>query len=143
MNMEIINQYHFVAGAFIARVFLGVLFFIQGYDGVLNIGFSKAVFAFRNEFRDKKIPAALVTGIAWYALLTELVCGLLLIAGLFQYTAMYLLGLNLIFAAIGFGIVNPLWDTRHVFPRLVLLIILLAIPPDVQIFSLDYLFFNL
>jgi hypothetical protein len=35
-----------------------------------------------------------------------------------------------------------MWDTRFVFPRLVLLIFLLLVPPTLNLLSLDYLIFK-
>ncbi|MBK7818142.1 MAG: hypothetical protein IPJ60_11810 [Sphingobacteriaceae bacterium] len=65
-----------------------------------------------------------------------------MIVGLFQYYALYLLGINLIIAAIGFGITSPMWDTRYVLPRLLLLLFLLFVPQGWNTLSLDNLIFK-
>jgi putative oxidoreductase len=140
--MESINQYHFIAAGFVARIVLGCLFFFQGFDAVFNLKMRNVMAGFENNFEDKRIPRIFIMFAAWYASYTELIGGALLIAGLFIYPALYLLGINLIIAAIGFGIGNPLWDMRHVKPRLVLLLFLLIIPEAWNIFSLDHLLFN-
>lgn len=139
--MELINQYHYIAAAFIARVFLGCLFFFQGFDAVFAIRMRNVVSTFKNNFEGKPIPGFLLTLTAWFTSYTELIGGACLILGLFTYPALYLLGINLILAAVGFGMKDSLWDTRYVLPRLMLLLLLLSIPDSWNIFSLDY-FFN-
>lgn len=140
--MEIINQYHYIIAAFIARVFLGFLFFFQGYDAVFRVKIRNVIGVYEEDFSKKGIPRFLTFCATWFTTCTELICGALLILGLFECAALYLLGINLIIAAIGFGINTPMWDTRHVFPRLILILILLVIPQNWNTLSLDYLFFK-
>ena len=140
--MEIISQYHYIAASLLARVFLGCLFFFQGYDAVFNVKIKHVIETFEDEFSRKGIPKFLTVLAAWFTSCTELIGGFLLIAGLFEYAALYLLGLNLVIAAIGFGINTPMWDPRHAFPRLALILFLLTIPQSWNAFSLDLLFFK-
>lgn len=140
--MEIIDQYHEIAGVFIARVFLGVLFLFQGYDAVFNVKVSNVIITFQNSFTNKKVPNFLIVLASYFNSYTELIGGILLILGLFEYVALFLLGVNLIIAAIGFGIGTPMWDSRFVFPRLVLVLLLLFVPHAWQAWSLDNLLFN-
>lgn len=140
--MEFISQYHQIAGLTLARVFLGLLFIFQGYDAIFGIGIKKVTATYQAGFGPKGIPRFFTSLAAWYTSFTELICGFLLLIGLFEYTVLYLLGVNLIIAAIGFGINNPLWETRHVFPRLILLLILLFAPFEWHAWSFDYVFFN-
>ncbi|MES2555752.1 MAG: DoxX family membrane protein [Bacteroidota bacterium] len=139
--METLAQYHTIIGTTVARLFLGFLFFFQGYDAIFNIGMQKVVLTYRDGFGAKRIPRFLIVLAAWFTAYTEFICGFLLIVGLFQFPAMYLLGLNLIVAAIGFGINLPLWDTRHVLPRLLLLLLLLLVPLGWHQWTIDYLIF--
>lgn len=140
--MEIINQYHEVAAIFIARVFLGVLFFFQGYDAVFNIKVSVVIDTYQNMFEGKRMPRFLIVLASWFTTYTALFCGLLLIFGLFEYTALILLGINLIVAAIGFGLNTPMWDAKYVFIRLALILLLLLTPQAWHAWSLDALFFK-
>ena len=140
--MEIINQHHYIIAAFVARVFLGCLFLFQGYDAIFKVKIQNVIGVFENDFAEKGIPRFLTVCASWFTTYTELICGFLLIIGLFEYAALYLLGANLIIAAIGFGINTPMWDTRHVFPRLVLILFLLVLPQSWNILSLDHLFFH-
>lgn len=141
--MEFITQYHYIAAISIVRIFLGFLFFFQGYDAVFNIGIGKVIATYKEGFSSKGVPSVLTTLAALFTSYTELICGALLILGLFEIPALYLLGLNLIVAAIGFGMNNPLWDMRHAFPRLLLLLILLIVPIEWHKWSLDFVFFKL
>lgn len=141
-QMEIINQYHVVAAIFVARVFLGILFFFQGYDAIFNIKLKQVIETYHNTFVNKGIPKFLTISASWFTSYTALIGGFLLIIGLCEYSVLYLLGLNLIITAIGFSINNPMWNTRFVLPRLILIIFLLIVPQNRNIWSLDYLLFK-
>jgi uncharacterized membrane protein YphA (DoxX/SURF4 family) len=140
--MEVLESYHYALAITIARVFLGFLFLFQGYDALVKIGMKNVITIYHERFAKKGIPRSLTSLAALFTSYTELICGGLLIFGLFEITALYLLGLNLIIAGIGFGMNEPLWDTRHVFPRLALLILLLITPIEWHSFSLDHLLFK-
>lgn len=140
--MDLFEQYHELAGTLVARVFLGVLFLFQGYDAVFKVGTNTVINTFQNTFGGKGVPRFLISTAAWFTSYTELICGALLIVGLFEYAALVLLALNLIVAAIGFGIDAPMWDTRHVTPRLILILFLLSIPTSWHAWSLDNLIFK-
>jgi putative oxidoreductase len=140
--MNTIDQYHEIIAVLVARVFLGCLFFFQGYDAVFRVKVKNVVASFEKDFSDHGIPGSLTIAASWFTCCTELICGFFLIFGLFEYVSLYLLGINLIIAAIGFGITTPMWDTRYVFPRLVLLLFLLFVPQQWNILSLDHLIFK-
>lgn len=137
--MELGSIYHTEAAVFLARVFLGLLFFFQGYDAIFNVKVPNIINAYKYQFSQKGIPMFLTAWGAWFTSYVELIGGLLLLLGFFKYLALYLLGLNLIIASIGFGITNAMWDMKFVFPRLVLLIFLLIIPSQWDIASFDNL----
>lgn len=139
--MEFIEQYHYTIGIGVTRIFLGFLFLFQGYDALFKIGLTNAADVYQEKFGPKGLARPLTVLAAWFTSFTAFLCGLLLIFGLFEYISLYLLGLNLVVTAVGFGINQPLWDTRHVFPRLLLLIILLLTPGEWHSFTLDHLFF--
>lgn len=141
--MESINHLHEAIGILIARVFLGLLFLFQGYDAVFNVKIKNIINNYENSFQSKGIPKFLTFIGVWFTSLTELFGGLFLILGLFKYYTLYLLGLDLLIASTAFGIASPMWDTRHVFPRLILLLFILLIPADIDTLNLDFLFFKL
>lgn len=140
--MEFINQYHYTAAVFIARVFLGLLFFFQGYDKVVTIKIKNVLLTYKSPFEKVGIPKFLTTIGVYYTSYSELIGGLLLVFGLFQYVALYMLGINIIMASVAFSMSRPMWDMRFVVPRLALLLFLLATPKSWHIWTLDNLFFN-
>jgi uncharacterized membrane protein YphA (DoxX/SURF4 family) len=136
MNFEFYN--HTVVFA-LARVVLGILFFMQGYDKVFRIKLRGIIDAY-----ELPVPRPFISHFGvWagtiYTSYCELVCGPMLIMGLFTNYALYFLALDIIIATIGLGIQNPQLDTRLVFPRIVLLGFLLTCPPVWNVFSVDYL----
>jgi uncharacterized membrane protein YphA (DoxX/SURF4 family) len=137
--MEIIDQYHQIAAITLARVFLGILFFFQGFDAVFKIKIRNVIQTYQSTFTNKGIPQFFIAFGAWFTSCSALVFGFLLVIGLFEYIALYILSVNIIIAAIGFSINTPMWDMRFVFPRLVLIILLLLVPEAWNTFSLDHL----
>lgn len=140
--METIIYYHEVIAVTIARTFLGLLFIFQGYDAIFKIGLKEVVNTYHLEFSKKHVPRTLTKRLAWFTSYTELIGGGLLIIGLWQYIALYLLGINLLIAAVGFGLITPLWDTRHVWLRLALILFLLMVPVSFFQWSIDALMFH-
>jgi uncharacterized membrane protein YphA (DoxX/SURF4 family) len=139
--MEVLTQYHDIAAAFIARIFLGLLFFFQGYDAVVRVKLKNVLTTYESPFESIGVPKFLTVLGVWYTSYSELIGGILLTFGLFEQCALYLLGINLIIASIAFSINAPMWDMRHVFPRLALLLFLLVIPPTWSVWTLDHLIF--
>jgi uncharacterized membrane protein YphA (DoxX/SURF4 family) len=138
--MESLIQHHEAVAVFIARVFLGLLFFFQGYDAVFHVKVKYVIQTYENSFVNKGIPRFLTVCGAWFTSCVELIGGLFLIAGVFEYAVLYLLGIDLIIASIAFGITTPMWDMRFVFPRLALLLFLLITPSAWHLWCMDRLF---
>ena len=138
----ILDQYHSEIATLTARVFLGILFLTQGYDAVFRVGFRNVIETYRISFQDKGMPIFIIYLGTIFTLYTELICGFLLIPGLCIYPCLYLLGANVLVASLAFGITTPMWDTKHVFPRLLLVLFLLLIPGEWHLFSLDQVLFN-
>ncbi len=136
--MQTILHNHEIAGALIARVFLGFLFFFQGFDAVFRIKISGVIDAIEEPLAERGIPRALIVTGAWFTSYIELIAGVLLIIGFAKYYALYLLGMNLVVASVAFGIIKPMWDTSHAFVRLALLLFLLMIPSEWDVVSVDY-----
>lgn len=131
------SDYAEIIAAFLARVFLGLLFFFQGYDKVFNVKISGVVKTFEQPYRQTKLPLVLLKMGAVLTSFLELVGGLLLILGLFKYVALYLLAFDLLIATVALSIMNPMWDLKFSFPRLVLLLFLLLIPKEWDQWTLD------
>ena len=136
--MQTIFHHHEVAAALIARVFLGLLFFFQGFDAVFRVRTSGVIQTIEEPLLKIGMPDFMIVMGAWFTSYIQLIGGFLLVIGFAKYYAMYLLGLDLIIASIAFGAMKPMWDMQHVFPRLVLLLFLLVIPSQWDVISVDY-----
>lgn len=135
--MEDIN---YSIAVFIARMFLGILFLLQGYDKVFRIGLKKTAGVFRTELATSGFPPVLITFAAYCSSLIELFGGILLIYGFMKSWALYALGLDLLLVAVALGWMEPLWKMDSVFPRLALVLFLLLVPPSWDCWSLDAFF---
>ena len=127
-----------IDAAFIARVFLGFLFFLQGYDKVFRIGVKQVIQTIHEPLSSKGIPKIFSNVGAYFTSYVELICGAFLILGFLKYASLYLLGFDMLFVAIVFGIVEPIWDMKHIFPRLSLLLFLLILPSQWDVISIDH-----
>lgn len=135
--MNICMNHHTVL-LFTLRTILGILFFYQGYDKLFNIKMSGVIESFKRELGTKKIPDFILIPSAWFTSFVEFCCGGLLILGLFKTYALYLLGIDIILVAGAFSIITPMWDMQLLFPRLILLAILLYLPSQWDLLSLDH-----
>ena len=134
--IDIVNKE--VMAVFVARVFLGVLFFFQGIDAVFNVKVKGVVDTIEGALSSKGVPRPLILLGAYYTSYVQLIAGFCLIIGFAKYYALYLLGFDLIFASIAFGLVKPMWDMQFVFPRLALVLFFLVSPSQWDVISVDY-----
>lgn len=132
------SYHHETAAALITRVFLGVLFFFQGYDKVFKVKIKGVIETFEYSIISKHLSKTLLVLIAFFTSYIELIGGFLLIIGFLKYYTLYFLGLDLILVAVAFGMIKPMWDMQFVFPRLLLLLLLLVIPSQWDVVSVDY-----
>lgn len=135
MNPEF--KYYIVEA--IPRIFCGIIFLFQGYDKLFKIKIGGVVDTITLESRNRNVPRFLLGFMAVFTSLVEFFGGIFLIVGLFKNVVLTLFGLDLIFVAIAFSYMNPVWDMKHVYPRLILIILLFAMPNDWSYFSLDHL----
>ncbi|NUM50896.1 MAG: DoxX family protein [Flavobacteriales bacterium] len=124
---------------FTLRVILGLLFFFQGYDKVFKVKIPGVIAFFRSELGNIKVPDSVLKLSTYYTSYVEFLCGALLVAGLFTKYALYLLGLDLILVVGAFSLIKPMWDMQLLFPRLMLLSILLYLPEEWNMISADYI----
>ena len=125
------------AGTLVARVLLGLIFFMQGYGKLTKFGMDNLYRMF--EPYEAQLPTFLVKFAAYFTTYAELIGGGLLILGLFRNFSPYALGLVLLIVSFGHGLSEPIWDLSHVFPRAVLLIALLWVPKEWDQWHLDRL----
>ncbi len=137
MLLDIIHSREVVA-MFVVRVFLGFLFFFQGFDSVFKIKVKGVLHAIKEPLLQKGVPNSLITLGAYYTSYTNLICGFLLIIGFAKYYALYFIGLGILMTAVAFSIIKPMWDMQYVFPRLVLMIFFLIAPTHWDVISVDY-----
>ena len=122
----------------IIRLFTGILFFFQGYDKIFKLKIHGVVNNFLEEAEHIHIHKPLLTIISYCTSYIELIAGFLLMIGFFTNYALVALGLDLILVCFAFSLIRPMWDLQHVFPRLLLIIILLLFPNECAKISLDY-----
>ena len=127
------------AALFFTRALLGVIFLMQGYGKIFTYTVPKVYDLFFKDFEKTFLPKWLIWGTAYYTSYVELICGFLLIIGLFRKYALYLLGIDLLIVSFGHGLMEPIWDLQHVIPRAILLIIILLAPGEWDKWNADSL----
>lgn len=137
--METFTINNEVVLSFLLRIILGVLFFFQGYDKVFNLKVHGVIEFFRKELGSIQIPGFVLTSTAWFTSYAEFLCGTLLILGLFKSYALWILGVDLILVTGAFSLIKPMWDMQLLFPRLLLLGVLLYLPTEWDVLSVDYI----
>ena len=121
------------------RVITGILFFFQAYDKIFNLGTKNVAETFRYSLSPRFINENMFyTGVRISSYI-ELAGGIVLVLGFFRNYALYILGADLIFVALFFSMMRPMWDMQFFFPRLVLIIVLLLCPPEWDAFTIDKL----
>jgi uncharacterized membrane protein YphA (DoxX/SURF4 family) len=120
------------------------MFFMAGWMKVFQMGpVEHARGAFIGGFSETWIPDWLLWGLGTVIPFVELAGGILLCAGLFITPAAVSMGGILIVVTYGHLLHEPLYTTTaQIFPRLVLLLLVLIIPRDQDRLSLDYWFFH-
>lgn len=145
MEPEIILDMHDLlnnmdaAAILTVRVILGILFFSQAYDKVFTVGLKEFNRSVAEGLTSSKVPNAFVRISTLISSYLELLGGVLLILGLFLPIVYLLLALNLIMVTLSFSYLKPLWDLKHVFPRLVMLVFLMTVPAASDIYNLSSL----
>jgi putative oxidoreductase len=132
------NEYKLQIAELLLRSFTGILFLFQGYDKLFRIKMPGVVETFSADAERYHIPRLLLNSIAYYTSIAEFIGGLMLLAGFFTTYALYAIGLDLLLVSFAFTYMEPMWDMKHVFPRFVLIMALLVIPKEYQLFSLDH-----
>ncbi|PKH50152.1 hypothetical protein CXF68_05290 [Tenacibaculum sp. Bg11-29] len=123
----------------IMRLLLGFVFFFQGFGKVFKFGLENVYKNFFLSSYSDLLPDFLLLITAYYTSLIELIAGLLLIIGLKTNYALYALASVLVIVTIGHGLKEPIWDLSHVMYRTALLIPLLLLPRNLDIYSIDNL----
>ncbi len=125
--------------AFFARWVLGLIFFMAGWWKVFDLTpLGHAQRYFIGGFADTWIPLWLLWALGTVIPVVELVAGGLLCLGWRVREAAIALGSVLVIVTYGHLLKEPLFDTTsHIFPRLILLIAVLAVPAGEDRLGLD------
>ena len=121
------------------RLLLGFIFFFQGFGKVFKFGLDAVYQNFFKSSYGELLPDFLLLFTAYYTSIIELIGGLLLIIGLKRDIALYFLASVLVIVTFGHGLKDPIWDLSHVMYRTILLVALLFIPKEYDLFSVDAL----
>lgn len=121
---------------FTLRVFLGLVFLMQGYGKIFSWGIDGV---YQNAFAsyESMLPVFLLKITAYFTSYAELIGGLLLCLGIFKKYSLYALGLVLLIVTFGHGLSQAIWDMQQVFFRLIPLVALLLLPEELDKFQLE------
>ena len=135
------NRFGLAWSTFTVRWVLGLIFFMAGWWKCFSLMPTEhAQKYFLVAFEGRWIPEWFLWSLGVTIPIVELVAGALVCLGLFRRPAYVALGLILIAVTYGHLLLEPLFNTtNHIFPRLVLLAFLCAVPKDGDILSVDYL----
>jgi putative oxidoreductase len=133
------TEYKLYVAESMLRIFAGILFFFQGYDKLFNIKMPGVIDTFMRDAERRHISRPLVAIVAYYTSIVEFVGGIFLVFGILTNYTLCAIGLDLILVSFAFSLVEPMWDMKHVFPRFILVILLLLLPLENDKLSLDYL----
>ncbi len=122
---------------FTIRLVLGFLVLAQGFGKVFKFGVDNVYKNFFAETYKDLLPDFLVVATAYYTSYVELIAGLMILIGFKRDYALYALASVLVIVTFGHGLAEPIWDTSHVMPRLILLVALLLLPKEWDKWSVD------
>lgn len=137
--MEIFQDYKSEYALLIVRLVAGILFFAQGYDKVFRIHLRESGEASAQALRDLPFSAGFIKTIIVVTALTELICGAMLIVGLWILPCSYILAACLLPVTIAMSMKEPMWNVQQVMTRLALLVFLLVVPTESHLISVDHL----
>lgn len=139
MNAE--RRLDLALAALFGRLMLGLLFAVQGWHKVFEMGpMEHARRFFLEGYTESWIPAWLLgsTGVA--VPFVELAGGALLLVGFRVRPALVVLGILLLVVTYGHLLAEPFFDvTTHIFPRAAFLVFLLVLPRSADRWSMDAL----
>lgn len=133
------NETNQIIAVLVVRIFFGILMFMQGYDKLFRIKIKNVLKTLEYPYQGlRNLPKFFLIAGVYYTTYVEFIGGLFLIFGFLKHYCLYLMAIDLLIATIGFGIVNPLWDMKHVFPRFLMLVVLLIMPSQWDVISVDH-----
>lgn len=123
---------------FFARGVLGLIFFVAGVYKVFQQGPAGHARQWFLPYADTFLPLWSLWVVGYTIPFVELIGGALVLVGWFKRVALISLGCVLLIVTFGHLLKEPLYTFHeHVFPRLVLLVFVLAVPPEIDRLSVD------
>lgn len=116
---------HIVLAVLAVRLLAGAVFFFQGYDKLFKIGVRGVADTIGPSYRKAGLPGFFIFFMAGFTSVVECLGGFLLFVGFFHEYALYLLLADLILVSLGMSLLDPVWDMKLVFPRLIMVVFLL------------------
>ncbi|MFT7611265.1 MAG: putative membrane protein YphA (DoxX/SURF4 family) [Parvicellaceae bacterium] len=124
------------------RIILGLLFFFQAYDKIFNVGQSEFTRTVMAGDKVKWMPKSFIQISTTLSSFIELIGGGLLILGIFLPFVYLFLAINLIMVGLAFSYMKPIWDMKHYFPRLAMLVYLMMMPAEIDVYAIQSLFYE-
>ena len=122
-----------------ARLVLGLIFFMAGVMKVFQLGPLNHARKYFLPFADTFLPVWSLWAMGVVIPFVELIAGALVILGLRVREALVALGFVLAVVTFGHLLHAPLYEFHtHVIPRLALLLFVLLLPREDDLFSVDY-----
>ncbi|MFZ5554339.1 MAG: DoxX family protein [Bacteroidota bacterium] len=137
-----LSEYREETAMLVMRLMLGILFVMQGYDKLVNIGVTETAKIFQQEIKIKFLPGWAYLFTSVYSCYIEFFGGIFLLFGLFTDISLVFLAGDLLLVALAMGLMNPVWDMKYVYPRFFILVLLLLLPKEWNLFSFDFLIFG-
>ena len=109
------------------RCFLGILIAFQGYDKLFIVKQKNVIITFKEDAERKHVPYFIIVFTSYFTSITEFFGGILLILGLFHNIVNLFIALDLIIVGLAFSFLKPVWDLHHVFPRVILITLILIL----------------
>ena len=135
-----LGQFHNRSWAiFIARIILGLIFFMAGFWKVFALGpIEHAQRWFVGPYSETFLPVWSLWATGTVVPVVELVAGASLLVGFWTRPALMALGGVLILVTFGHLLAEPLYEFHtHVIPRLALLLFVLSMPDSDDLISVD------
>ena len=140
------NHWGWMWAIFTVRWVLGLIFFMAGWWKCFLFGSDPEVGALKEQsraffvtwFKDTWIPEWLLWSLGMTIPVVELLAGALLCLGLLRRPACLAIAAILVTVTYGHLLLEPLFDTTsHIFPRLILLVLVMLAPQHLDRLSLD------
>ena len=134
------RAYSTASALFLARAVLGLIFFMAGVYKVFSLGPVGHVKRFFLPYQDTFLPTWSLWVVGLVIPFVELGAGGFVLLGWFRTYAYWALGSVLVVVTFGHLLREPLYAFHeHVIPRLSLLLLLLLMSPQADLFSIDEL----